>query len=107
MFEIGPYIQKTMLLSHTEVTELMYSRQSKFDNIELLLGYLVWSLTCLCNLKCKTNIAYKYLYRIIAMNIIIIVTSRNASLSTKSKNIQNIINEADLGSSDKPPKFKK
>ena len=75
-----------MLLSHTEVTELMYSRQSKFDNIELLLGYLVWSLTCLCNLKCKTNIAYKYLYKIIAMNII--VTSRNTSLSTKSRNRQ-------------------
>ena len=37
----------------------------------------------------------------------IIVTSRNASLSTKSRNIKNIINETDLRSSDKPPKLKK
>lgn len=37
----------------------------------------------------------------------IIATSRNASLSTKSRNIQNIINEADLGSSNKPPNFNK
>jgi len=90
-------------LSHIEATELIYSRQSKFENIELLLGYLVWSLTCLCNLKRKISTAYSYIR--LAMNII--VTSRNASLSTKSRNIKNIINETDLRSSDKPPKLKK